>query len=53
MIYKTIESERIVNIKCTLKEYKSKEFQDNFKCAIKSSADKIVVEIDNRNMRGV
>ena len=47
MIYKTIVKERIINIKCTLEEYNSKEFQDNFKCAIRQKADKIVIEIDN------
>lgn len=47
MIYKTIVNERIINIKCTLEEYNSKEFQDNFKCAIRQKADKIVIEINN------
>ncbi len=49
MIYTTIAKERIVNIKCTLEEYNSKEFEDNFRCAIRQNADKIVVEIDNKD----
>lgn len=51
MIYKTNITERTVNIKCTLEEYNSKEFQDNIKCAIRQKADKIVVEVDNKDWR--
>ena len=49
MIYKTIESERIVNIKCTLKEYKSKEFREIFNELVNQEPDQVIIKISLSN----
>ncbi len=46
MLYET-EPVRTVRIKCTLEEYRSKKLRDYFKCALRSRADKVVIEISN------
>lgn len=48
MVYKAIAPEKVISIKCTLAEYNSKEFKENFNVALESDAGKIVIEIDKK-----
>lgn len=45
MIYNKTTLKEIVNIKCTLEEYNSKEFKNYLKLALDSNVNKIVIEI--------
>lgn len=49
MVYKAIAPEKVISIKCTLAEYNSKEFKENFNVALESDAGKIVIEIINKD----
>lgn len=48
MTYETIAPERIVKIKCTIEESITEEVLKYFEYALRSKADKIVIEIDNK-----
>ncbi len=39
------EVERTVTITCTVEEFNSESFYENYKCALRMQPDKIVVEI--------